>query len=437
MDAQNLCRALMDFLDKSPNSFFTVKNISNTLLEAGFCRLGEGEAWELEAGHDYFTTRNGSSLIAFRLPHEKPLGFQLMASHTDSPTFRVKPNPVLSVEDSLLRLNTERYGGMILSTWLDRPLSVAGRVLLRTTEGIESRLINIDRDLLVIPSLAIHMDRTVNDGYAFNAQRDMLPLFSMAGSGKSFSALLAEAAGCAEDEILDGDLFLYNHMPAALLGAENEFIASGRLDDLQCVFASLNGFLNASPDASAAVYCVFDNEEVGSGTKQGGGALFLRDTLDRINTALGGTHEELLRRLANSFMASADNAHAVHPNHIEKADPSNRPRLNGGIVVKYCANQKYATDAVSAAIFKTIATRAGVPLQSFANRSDIAGGSTLGTILDKTVPVNTVDIGLPQLAMHSAWETAGVKDTFYLAETARALFSVSVRIEGEGRWSIR
>ena len=436
MDQNQLNRELLDFLDASPNSFFAVRNMADLLTQNGFQKLNEGERWELKSGGSYFVTRNGSSLIAFRLPAGECVGFQLMASHSDSPTFRIKTNPTLTVEGRYLRLNTERYGGMILSSWMDRPLSVAGRVLVRTPEGLETRLVNIDRDLLVIPNLAIHMDDTVNGGYAFNAQRDMLPLLGGADGERGWNALIAEAAGCAEDDVVDGDLFLYNRMKGTVFGLENEFIASGRLDDLQCAFSSLRGLLLAKPKDSAAVHCVFDNEEVGSGTKQGAGSMFLRDTLARINAALGGTPEDLQRRLNNSFMVSADNAHSIHPNHTDKADPSNRPVMNGGVVIKYSANQKYATDAVSAAVFRTLCTRSEVPVQTFANRSDIPGGSTLGTIADATVPVSTVDVGLAQLAMHSAWETAGARDTAWLVAAAKELFSTTVRSTGDGRYQI-
>ena len=433
MDTDALNRELLDFLDHSPNCFFVVKNMTDILMKNGFQKLSEGERWKLEPGGNYFVTRNGSSLIAFRLPEGDCMGFQLMASHSDSPTFRVKTNPTLTVEGEYLRLNTERYGGMILSTWLDRPLSIAGRVLVKTPEGLETRLVNIDRDLLVIPNLAIHMDRSANDGYAFNAQQDMLPLLGAADGKRDFRAFIAEAAGCNADDLIDGDLSLYNRTPATFLGLDNEFIASGRLDDQQCAFSSLKGLLLSRPKGSAAVHCVFDNEEIGSRTSQGAGSLFLRDTLARINAALGGTPEDLQRRLGNSFMVSADNAHSVHPNHPDKADPSNRPFMNGGVVIKYAANQKYATDGVSSAIFRMLCERAKVPVQTFANRSDMPGGSTLGTIADTFVPVITVDVGLAQLAMHSAWETAGAKDTAYLVAAARELFSTSVRSIGDGK----
>jgi aspartyl aminopeptidase len=332
----------------------------------------------------------------------------------------------------------EKYGGMICSPWLDRPLSVAGRIIVRTEDGIETKLINVDRDLMIIPNLAIHMNREVNDGYKFNAQVDMLPLFCEKGEESDvFIRMIAKEAGVKAEDILDTDLFLYNRMKGTMLGLNNEFIASGRLDDLQCAYASLQGFLNAEPKDSVAVHCVYDNEEVGSGTKQGAAGTFLKDTLRRINSALGKSEEEYLMSIASSFLVSADNAHAVHPNHAEKSDPTNRPYLNKGIVIKYSANQKYTTDAVSGAVMRAICKEADVPFQVFTNRSDMLGGSTLGNISQSQVALNTVDIGLPQLAMHSPYETAGAKDTAYLIEAARVLFSSTMEGTGDGNYKLK
>jgi aspartyl aminopeptidase len=291
---------------------------------------------------------------------------------------------------------------------------------------------------MIIPNLAIHMDRQVNDGHKFNAQVDMLPLFCEKGEEKdAFLGLIAAEADVPAGDILDTDLFLYNRMPAVSLGLNGEFIASGRLDDLQCAFASLKGFLESAPADSVAVHCVFDNEEVGSGTKQGAASTFLKDTLRRINSAAGRTEEEYLMSIASSFLVSADNAHAVHPNFAEKTDPTNRPYLNKGIVIKYSANQKYTTDAVSGAIMRAICQEADVPCQTFANRSDMLGGSTLGNIAQSQVALNTVDIGLPQLAMHSPYETAGAKDTAYLIAAAKVLFSSSVEGTGDGNYKLK
>ena len=438
MNISNVNSELFSFLDHSPNSFFAVKNMSDLLKQAGMTRLFEGKPWSLEAGRGYYVTRNDSSLIAFRIPKADYTGFQMMASHSDSPVFKIKTNADIEVDKQYVKLNVEKYGGMLCAPWFDRPLSVAGRIIVSTPEGIETRLVNVDRDLLIIPNLAIHMNRQVNDGYKFNAHVDMLPLFCDKGrESDTFLNLIASEAGVSAEDILDTDLFLYNRMPAVSLGLNNEFIASGRLDDLQCAFASLKGFLQAKPGDSVAVHCVFDNEEVGSVTKQGAAGTFLRDTLHRINRAMGRTEDDYLMSIASSFLVSADNAHAVHPNHTDKTDPTNRTYLNKGIVIKYSANQKYTTDAVSGAVMRTICRQADVPFQTFSNRSDMLGGSTLGNISQSQVALNTVDIGLPMLAMHSPYETAGARDTAYLIEAAKVLFSSSIEGKGDGSYKLK
>ena len=362
----------------------------------------------------------------------------MMASHCDSPVLKIKTNAEITAEGKYVKLNVEKYGGMIFAPWLDRPLSVAGRVIVRTRDGVETRLVNVDRDLMIIPNLAVHMNRQMNEGYKFNAQVDMLPLLGEKGEDSdAFMKLIASEAGVEAEDILDTELYLYNRTPAVSLGLNNEFIASGRLDDLQCAFASLKGFMLATPKDSVAVHCVFDNEEVGSGTKQGAAGTFLSDTLHRINRGMGRTEDEYLMSIASSFLVSADNAHAVHPNHSDKADPTNRPYPNKGIVIKYSAVQKYTTDAVSGAIMREICRQADVPYQTFANRSDMMGGSTLGHISQSHVSLNTVDIGLAQLAMHSSYETAGAKDTAYLIEAAKVMFSSSVEGTGNGSYKLK
>ena len=433
-------KELLDFLDRSPVNFWAVENMRQELEAHGALRLSEGEHWKLQPGKEYYVTRNGSALIAFRIPEGEISGFQIMASHCDSPTFRIKTNAEIVVEQNYLKLNVEKYGGALGESWFDIPLSVAGRVMVRSEDGasVESRLLCIDRDLLIIPRLAIHMNREANDGYKINVQKDMLPLFAQAGDDAkgSFQKLIAEECGVAPERILETELYLYNRVKGTCFGSSGEFIASGRLDDLQCAFASLKGFLSAKGGSGIAVHCVYDNEEVGSGTKQGAASTFLTDVLHRIVAALGRTEEDYHRFVRSGFMVSADNAHAVHPNYTEKADPTNRPYLNGGIVIKYSANQKYTTDAVSAAIFKELCRRADVPVQVFHNRSDMAGGSTLGNISSAQVPINTVDIGLPQLSMHSAYETAGAKDTGYLIRAAQTLFSAGIEMMGDGTYRI-
>ena len=437
MNYQEVNKELLQFLDHSPNAFYAVANMQKELEDAGFARLYEGCPWTLSEGHGYYVTRNDSAIIAFRIPEGEYQGFQIMASHCDSPVFKIKTNAEIVVDNSYVKLNVEKYGGMLCAPWLDRPLSVAGRVIVQTEEGIATKLVNVDRDLLIIPNVAIHMNRQVNDGYAFNAQVDMLPLFCEQGEEKNqFMQLIADEAGVQVEDILDTDLFLYDRMKGTTLGLHGEFIASGRLDDLQCAFASLKGFLAAELKQSIAVHCVYDNEEVGSGTKQGAASTFLKDTLQRISRAMGRSEEQYLMSIASSFMVSADNAHAVHPNHAEKADPTNRPYMNRGIVIKYSANQKYTTDGVSGAVMRAICKKAEVPYQTFTNRSDMLGGSTLGNISQAQVALNTVDIGLPQLAMHSPYETAGARDTAYLIEAARVLFSSSFEGNGDGNYRL-
>lgn len=415
---------LIEFLENSPSCFHATENMKNMLLKVDFEQLYENKKWNIRPGGSYFVCRNDSALIAFTIPESSFSGMRIMASHGDSPAFKIKENPELETDGHYIRLNVERYGGMLCAPWLDRPLSVAGRVIIKNPESkvCESRLVNADRDLVLIPNLAIHMNREANSGYKYNAQTDMLPLYGNMTDKGTFMKIIAEAAGVKEEEILGHDLFLYNREKASIWGGSKEFISCGRLDDLQCAFASIKGFLAGKKQKYLAVHCVFDNEEVGSGTKQGAASTFLYDTLTRIHDCLGLTREDYLMHLADSFMISADNAHAVHPNHTDKADPSNRPYINGGIVIKFNANQRYCTDGVSAAMFRDICRTAGVPVQTFVNRSDMAGGSTLGNISNTKVALNTVDIGLPQLAMHSPYETAGVQDTQYLIRASEEFF---------------
>lgn len=414
---------LLAFIKKSPTAFHAVDTMKKRFAEEGFQELSEKDYWKLVPGGRYMVTRNHSALLAFSIPREAPRRFHIMASHSDSPSFKIKENPEITVEKAYVKLNVEKYGGMLMAPWFDRPLSVAGRAVVSENGEIREKLVNIDRDLLMIPSLAIHMNRDVNSGYSYNPQKDLLPLYGAAEAAGSFMRLVAEAAGVSEEQVLSTDLFLYSRMEGRIWGAEREFISSGRLDDLQCVFASMEGFLKGKKENSIGVHCVLDNEEVGSGTRQGAASTFLKDTLFRINAGLGRTYEEYLMSLADSFMVSADNAHALHPNYGETADPVNRPVINQGIVIKYNANQKYCTDAVSAASFKELCSKAQVPTQTFVNRSDMLGGSTLGNISNTQAAVSTVDIGLPQLAMHSPYETAGVRDTEYLIRAAEQLFA--------------
>lgn len=421
---KNISQQLLEFIENSPTCFHAVQAMTDILSAEGFTELKENQKWHIENGGRYFVTRNGSSLTAFTVPFQEMKGMHIIASHSDSPSFKIKENPELESEGHYIRLNVEGYGGMIRAPWFDRPLSVAGRVIVKDKAqgGFRSILVDIGRDLVMIPNLAIHMDRQINDSCKYNIQKDMLPIYGDLSAKGTFMKLIADTAGVPEEEILGHDLFLYNRQKGTVWGASGEFLSCSRLDDLQCAFASLKGFLAGKRQEYLAVHCVLDNEEVGSGTKQGAASTFLYDTLTRIHTSLGLSQEDYLIHLADSFMISADNAHAVHPAHTDKADPANRPYINGGIVIKFSASQKYCTDGVSAAIFRDLCQRAGVPVQTFVNHSDMAGGSTLGNISNTQVALNTVDIGLPQLAMHSPYETAGVKDTGYLIRAAEEFF---------------
>lgn len=433
---RELTERLIRFLEKSPTCFHAVANMAERLKAEGFTELREEQPWEIKEGGKYYVTRNLSSIIAFKVPGKDFKGFQIMSSHSDSPSFKIKENPEMEVEKHYVKLNVEKYGGLICSPWFDRPLSIAGRLVVREGDRLVTKLVDVDRDLVMIPNLAIHMNRQVNDGYAYNIQKDMLPLYGGIEAAGTFMDAVAESAGVKAEDILGHDLFLYNRMKGVIWGAKEEFFSCGRIDDLQCAFSSLEGFLAGGHKDCVSVHAVFDNEEVGSGTKQGADSTFLEDTLKRVNRALGRSEDAYLTALAGSFMVSADNAHGVHPNHTDIADPTNRPYVNSGIVVKYNAAQKYTTDGVSAAMFKALCQKAGVPVQTFTNRSDMAGGSTLGNISNSHVALNTVDIGLPQLAMHSPYETAGVKDTLYLVEAAKAFFSTCMVAEGNGSYRL-
>ena len=429
---------LSKFLKNSPTAFHAVDTMSKMLKNEGYTYLSETDAWEIVLGGKYYTTRNQSSLIAFSVSENlEDYSFRITASHSDSPTFKIKENAELLVQKHYAKLNTEGYGGMLCSTWFDRPLSIAGRVLIQSGDSIEARLIKIDRDLCIIPSLAIHMDRNANDGHTFNKQVDMLPLIGgEAFTEGAINELIADELGLEADQIVGRDLYLYNRMEPTVWGANKEYFSAAQLDDLQCAYATLTGFIEAVPKAGVNVFACFDNEEVGSGTKQGASSTFLSDALKRLNTALGKTEEDYLKAVAQSFMVSCDNAHAVHPNYPDKTDQNNCAYLNEGIVIKSHAGQKYTSDGVSVALFKAICKRAEVPVQFFANRSDMAGGSTLGNLAMTQVSLNAVDIGLPQLAMHSSYETSGVKDTQYLIDACRVLYSIKITSNGEGRYEI-
>ena len=413
--------SLIKFINNSPTAFHTVKTVKDALLDAGFTEVYENQPSKYSDGGKHFVIRGGSSIIAFR---GKGDGFMIAASHSDSPCFKVKDE--LS-SASYTRLATEKYGGMIHYTWLDRPLSVAGRVVIKTDDGVKTVLVNIEKAALTIPSVAIHLNRGVNDGAKFNPAVDLLPLVGTADAKGAIMSAIASQAGVDIADIISHDLFLYNAEEGRVIGINDELILSPRIDDLGCVYASLEAFLNADSGNAVSVLAVFDNEEVGSETKQGASSTFLDMTL----SAVAGNNEKYSAMLYNSFMVSADNAHALHPNHPELYDSTNNAILGKGVVVKYNANQRYTTDSVSDGIFRTLASRAGTALQSFSNRADMVGGSTLGSIANTKVSISTIDIGLPQLAMHSATETAAVKDVDDMIKILTELYSSSLEKQGD------
>ncbi|MBS6728626.1 MAG: M18 family aminopeptidase [Lachnospiraceae bacterium oral taxon 082] len=424
-----ILKDLMNFLDSSVTMFHAINECEKVLKDSGYIYLPENEKWNIRAGK-YYTKRNSSSLIAFDIANGD-YHFQISAAHSDSPTFKLKDRPIIE-SNGYLKLNVEAYGGMIDATWLDKPLTLAGRVMVDTGCGIETRQLYIDKDLLIIPNVPIHFNREINKGFAFNNQVDMLPVFSAGNlSEADFDKMLAKELGVKPEAILAKDLYLVNRQKATVIGYDNELISSGRLDDLECVYTSLLGFIEAMNNDHINVFAVFDNEEVGSVTKQGAMSTFLVSTLNRINKALGKSDEDYYRAIAKSMLISCDNAHAIHPNHPELFDVKNRPVLNKGIAIKESANQKYTTDAFSRAVLKKILDKNNIPYQTFANRSDIIGGSTLGNLSNTAVSMNAVDIGLPQLAMHSAYETAGAKDVEYAIEALRAFFETNIDIKDD------
>ena len=416
-------KQLMEFLDASVSVYHAVDYLKKTLQQAGYERLSEGKKWTLSPGGKYYLTRGGTAVLAFRVPQGSPKGFLMSASHSDRPTFKVKENAELT--GKYIRLSTEKYGGMLIAPWLDRPLSIAGRVMVETQNGIESRLVNIDRDLMMIPNVAIHMNRQANDGYKWNPAVDTLPLLGGKDTEGKFKELLEEAAG---SKIIGHDLYLYVRQKATVWGMNEEYISSAALDDLECAWSCTQGFLNAQEGSSIPMLCVFDSEEVGSSSVQGAASKLLESTLTRICQALSLDEQVML---SNSFMVSADNAHAIHPNHPEYADPNNAPVVNGGVVLKFNANLRYSTDGVAAALFRTVCAKADAKVQTYCNRADIPGGSTLGNISLSHVSVPTADIGLPQLAMHSCYETAGVQDAVDLERIMETYYSGTLETDAE------
>ena len=422
----NYINELLDFINEGVTAFHVVSDIAQKLKKNGFSELLENDEWEIKSGGKYFVTRNDSSVIAFKIPKKECGGFNIAAAHSDAPTFKLKPEYEVS-KNNYISLNVEGYGGMLCSTWFDRPLSVAGRVIAQTENGIEARLVKLDRDIALIPSVAIHMDRKANSGHEYKMNVDMLPFTGSEASASKLMKLIAEAACVNEKDILGHDLYLYNRMKGCVWGTDDEFISASKLDDLQCAYSVLRAFIDTEDISNISVCCVFDNEEVGSLSMQGASSTFLYDTLKRIVLSMGN-EEQYHKMIASSFMVSADNAHALHPNHSELSDIQNAPYMNKGVVIKTNASQKYATDAISMAIFKKICDKAGVEYQVYANRSDMAGGSTLGNLSNAQVSLRMVDIGLAQLAMHSSYETAGVKDTEYLIRAMAEFYKTFIKL---------
>lgn len=424
---------LFEFLDESHVNFFAVKTISECLEKNGFRRIEPTQPMPaLKPGDQFYVTKNDSSLYAFRIG-ERPLaesGFHLICAHCDSPTFRIKPNAEIRCEGGLVKLNTEVYGGPILSTWMDRALSLAGRVIIKGKDALhpETRLVDFKRSLLTIPNLAIHFNRQVNDGVKLSKQKDMQPIIGIINEqfeGGVLMNLIAETLQVEASDILDFDLYLYENAKACAIGTNDEFISSGRLDDLSMVHAGMTAMLQANRQpGTTKVLAIFDNEETGSQTKQGAGSPFLASMLQRIALAQGGTLDDYYRAVEQAFMVSADNAHAWHPNYSEKYDPTNHPKMGGGPVIKINAAQKYATDAQSAAVFAEICRKADVPCQYFVNHSDVAGGSTLGNILTGSLPIRGVDMGNPIWAMHSCRETGSIADHDYCIRTFTEFYNL-------------
>lgn len=422
-----MINGLFDFINSSPTAYQAVDTIASALKEEGFTELSEADRWILERGGRYFVTRNSSSIIAFKIcPDIEGCSFRIAASHCDSPSFKLKENSTVSVRNKYITLDTEGYGGMICYSWMDRPLSLAGRVIVKEDGGLVQKLVNIKQPMALIPSLAIHMNRKVNEGVEFNKQIDMQPLWGEDGEDTpKVEEVLAAELGINAEDILGKDIFLYNCDEPKVWGVNGEYISAPRLDDLMCAYTSLRGFLACEEENcgnTISVYACFDNEEVGSSTRQGAGSSFLEDVLERIGDGIGADAQDFKRAVAGSLMLSEDNGHALHPNHPEKSDAVNQVYMNKGIVVKSQAAQKYASDGFGIALCRDISRISGVPVQFYSNRSDEAGGSTLGNIAACRIPIKTVDIGLAQLAMHSAYETAGKLDVEYMADFTKTFY---------------
>ncbi len=429
---QKFAKNLMDFIDSSHSSFHATKNVEELLIKEGFKKINLQDKWELEKEGKYFVTKNNSAIIGFVVGKGEieEDGFKIVGAHTDAPTFRIKPNPEMTVEGKYLRLNTEVYGGPILNTWLDRPLSMAGRVSIKTENPLKPKelLLDIEKPIMIIPNLAIHMNRKVNEGVKLNTQTETLPLLSNIADkfekNNFLLGLIAENLSVKVEDILDFELFLYGVDKGSLVGLNEEFISIGRLDDLAMVHAGLYGLIDSKVSNATNVLVCFDNEEVGSTTKQGAASPMLRTVLERIAIAMGKDREDYYRALSNSFLISADQAHALHPNYPEKQDPTSRPVVNGGPAIKIAASQSYTTDSSSSAVYEGICKSIKVPVQKFVNRSDERGGSTIGPISSTQLDIPSVDIGNPILSMHSIRELGGVFDHYYVYKSFQEFYSI-------------
>lgn len=429
-EAKSLASNLLDFIYESPSAFHAVEASKKLLLNDGFKELKEEEAWNIEKGGKYFTTRNDSAIFAFiaGTGEIEEYGFKIVGSHTDSPSFRIKPHAEIS-KDGFLKLNTEVYGAPIYNTWFDRPLSLAGRVAIKS-DGLlpETRLVNIDRPILIIPNLSIHLNRKVNSGVAINPQKDTLPLIGYINdeleSDNFLVKLIAKELNVEPEKVLDFDLYLYECSKGCLMGINEEFISSSRIDNLSMVHSGIHALLKAKPGKATNVVACFDNEEIGSSTKQGAASQILVHTLERIALSLGKGRGELLRAFSKSFLISTDSAQGLHPNNVEKYDPTCRVILNQGPAIKISAAQSYTSDSISIGAYEMLCERAKVPVQKFVNRSDEPGGRTIGPLSAIHLPIKSVDVGTPLLAMHSVRELAGVYDHFYITKSLIEFFSI-------------
>ena len=427
--------SLLAFIKKSPTAFQATAEMEKKFAENGYQLLSEQEYWKLQPGGKYIVTRNHSALIAFSIPKKECRKFHIIASHSDSPTWRIKQ--LDGGKDAVFaKAETEGYGGMIMPTWLDRPLSVAGRILVRTENGIRSLLVHPDRALAVIPNLCIHFNRDLNNGMKYNPQVDLQPIFGEAGS--TLRDALAEEAGVKAEDIVDADLVLCTREKAERVGLKGEYFMSGRIDDLECAYTTLWGFLQGrgEEEGRGDMWVMFDNEEVGSSSRQGAQGTLMANVLARIEEKLGVTREQSIRACTNSLLLSADNGHATHPNHPEKSDPANVAVMGGGVLLKYNARQTYTTSGFTGAAFAEICKKAGVPVQIAANRADVPGGSTLGNLLGHQILIPMVDIGLAQLAMHSAMETASCKDAEYMAKAVAEFYNTPISQPVDGEWKL-